>query len=172
MGILQARILKWVALPSSRESFQPRNQTQVSLIAGRFFTSWATREALCSPTCPSYKFSEKSLTYKKKFLSRWVICSDDFVSWASLVTQLVKNPSAIQETWVWFLGWQDPLEKGKFTHSGLENSIDCRVHGVAESDMNEWLSLVSMLTLNHVRKDLNKLLFKIWPFFFAETLNA
>ena len=35
MGILQARILKWVALPSSRESFQPRNQTQVSLIVDR-----------------------------------------------------------------------------------------------------------------------------------------
>ena len=35
MGILQARILEWVAMPSSRESSQPRDQTQVSLIAGR-----------------------------------------------------------------------------------------------------------------------------------------
>ena len=38
MGILQARILEWVAMPSSRGSFQPRDQTQVSHIAGRFFT--------------------------------------------------------------------------------------------------------------------------------------
>ena len=38
-GILQARILEWVALPFSRGSFQPRDQTQVSHIAGRFFTS-------------------------------------------------------------------------------------------------------------------------------------
>ena len=44
-GILQARILEWVAFPFSRESFQPRNQTQVFHIADRFFTSWATGEA-------------------------------------------------------------------------------------------------------------------------------
>ena len=44
-GILQARILEWVAYPFSRGSPQPRDLTQVSRIAGRFFTSWATREA-------------------------------------------------------------------------------------------------------------------------------
>ena len=42
--ILQARILEWVAFPFSRVSTQPRNWTQVSYIAGRFFTSWATRK--------------------------------------------------------------------------------------------------------------------------------
>ena len=45
MGILQARILDWVAFPFSRGSSQPRDQTQVSCIAGRNFNSWATREA-------------------------------------------------------------------------------------------------------------------------------
>ena len=44
-GILQARILEWVVFLFSRGSSQPRDQTQVSLIAGEFFTSWATREA-------------------------------------------------------------------------------------------------------------------------------
>ena len=44
-GILQARRLEWVAFPFSRVSSQPRDRTQVSHIAGRFFTSWATREA-------------------------------------------------------------------------------------------------------------------------------
>ena len=43
-GILQARILEWVAFPFSRGSLQPRDGTQISLIAGGFFTSWATRE--------------------------------------------------------------------------------------------------------------------------------
>ena len=38
-GVLQARILEWVALPFSRESSKPRDRTQVSRIAGRFFTS-------------------------------------------------------------------------------------------------------------------------------------
>ena len=45
-GILQARILEWVVILFSRGSSQPRNQTRVSYIAGGFFTSWATREAL------------------------------------------------------------------------------------------------------------------------------
>ena len=44
-GILQARILEWVAFPFSRGSSQPRDRTQVSRIAGRFFTTWATKEA-------------------------------------------------------------------------------------------------------------------------------
>ena len=45
-GILRARILEWAAFPFSRGSSQPRDRTQVSCIAGGFFTSWATREAL------------------------------------------------------------------------------------------------------------------------------
>ena len=45
-GILQARILEWVTISSSRGSSQPRDQTQVSCIAGRLFTIWASREAL------------------------------------------------------------------------------------------------------------------------------
>ena len=44
-GILQARILEWVAILFSRGSSQPKDQSQVSCIAGRPFTSWATREA-------------------------------------------------------------------------------------------------------------------------------
>ena len=49
--ILQARILEWVAYPFSRESSQPRNHTGISCIAGGFFTSWATREALMDVSC-------------------------------------------------------------------------------------------------------------------------
>ena len=65
-------------------------------------------------------------------------------SWASLVAQLVKSPPAMWETWVRTLGWENPLEKGKATphqYSGLENSMDCIVHGVSECDMAEQLSL-------------------------------
>ena len=47
-GIFQARVLEWIAISFSRGSFQPRNRTQVSRIAGRRFTSWATREAKVS----------------------------------------------------------------------------------------------------------------------------
>jgi len=41
------------------------------------------------------------------------------LSWTSLVAQLVKNPPAMQETMVLFLGWEDPLEKGYATHSSI-----------------------------------------------------
>ena len=44
-GIFQARILEWVAVPFSSRSSQPRDQTQVSCIAGRFFTIWATSDS-------------------------------------------------------------------------------------------------------------------------------
>ena len=40
-------------------------------------------------------------------------------SWASLVAQLGKNPPAMQDTWVQSLGWEDPLEKEKATHSSI-----------------------------------------------------
>ena len=47
-GLLQARILEWVAIPFSRESFQPKDRTWVTPTAGRCFTIWANREAWCN----------------------------------------------------------------------------------------------------------------------------
>ena len=41
-------------------------------------------------------------------------------SWASLMAQLVKNLPVMQETWVRSVGWEDPLEKGKATHSRIQ----------------------------------------------------
>ena len=60
------------------------------------------------------------------------------VYWASLVAQLVKNPPAMQETLVRFLGWEDPLEEGMATHSGIlawripmdRGAWQATVHGV------------------------------------------
>ena len=57
------------------------------------------------------------------------------LSRASLVAQMVKNPPAMRETWVGSLGWQDPLEKGKATHSSIlawKSPL-----GRKESDMTE-----------------------------------
>ena len=58
-------------------------------------------------------------------------------SWASLVAQLVKNPPAMRETWVQSLGWEDPLEKGKATHSSILAWRTPWRH--TESDTNEGL---------------------------------
>ena len=46
LGILQARMLEWVAFSFSRRTSQARDRTQVSHIAGQFFTNWAIREAI------------------------------------------------------------------------------------------------------------------------------
>ena len=66
--------------------------------------------------------------------------------WASLVAQTVKNPPALQETWVWSLGWEDSLEEGMATHSSIlawripmdRGAWQAIVHGVAKS--RTWLS--------------------------------
>ena len=60
---------------------------------------------------------------------------------------MVKNPSAMWETWVQSPGWEDSLEKGKvipLQYSGLENSMDCIVHGVTKT----WTQLSDFHSLN------------------------
>ena len=67
-------------------------------------------------------------------------------SWASLVAQMVKNPPAMQETWVQSLGWDEPLEEGMASHSSIlawripmdRGAWQATVHEVAES--RTWLS--------------------------------
>ena len=90
-GIFQARILERVVISFSRGSSQPRDQTQVSCTAGRFFTIWAP--------------------------GIWV----QLGPWnrASLLAQTVKNLPAIQETWVRAPGQEDPPEKGVAAHSSI-----------------------------------------------------
>ena len=51
--------------------------------------------------------------------SRWNILLISLIAWASLVAQLVKNSSAMWETWVRSLGQEDPLVKGKAIHSSI-----------------------------------------------------
>ena len=77
--------------------------------------------------CPSCS----NLYFHLKYSNQWI--------GVSLVAQLLKNPPAMQETTVRFLGWEDPLEKGKATHSSI---LACTVHGVTESQT--WLSDVSL----------------------------
>ena len=90
-GILQARTLEWVAIPFSRGSSWP---TQVSSIAGRFFTIWATREALYDPV---YIYSFPGGASGKE-----LVCQQE-----------------TQELPVWPLGWEDPLEEERATHSSI-----------------------------------------------------
>ena len=66
-----------------------------------------------------------------------------YLVWASLVAHVVKNPPAMQETWVQSLGWEDPLEKGKATGSSI---LAWRIPwGCKELDMTEQISLLGLL---------------------------
>ena len=85
-GILQARIMEWGAMPSSRGSSWPRDWTHVSYIIGRFFTIWATKKALyilvgisnemlCSQ-CSLSVLYHFALSYSVMFtLTPWLSCS-------------------------------------------------------------------------------------------------
>ena len=67
-GILQARILEWVAYPFSSGSSQPRNWTGVSCITGGFFTNWAIREAPWT----GRRWSKRMSTCRKERRPVWV----------------------------------------------------------------------------------------------------
>ena len=61
----------------------------------------------------------------------WIqVCPAQSGALASLAAQLVKNPSAMRETWVQSLGWEDPLEKGKATHCSI---LAWRIPGTVSS---------------------------------------
>ena len=65
-GILQARVLEWVAISFSRGFSRPRDRTQVSRIAGRRFNLWATREAQGRNCCHMLQHDELWAHYVKK----------------------------------------------------------------------------------------------------------
>ena len=74
--------------------------------------SSAGKESICNAGDPS-------LTHRSgRFAGEWIGYPLEY-SWASLVAQMVKNPPAMQETWVRSRGWADPLEKRTATHSSI-----------------------------------------------------
>ena len=105
MGILQARILAWVAMPSSRGSFQPRDWTQVSHTAGWFFTDWATREAQMA--CPQ----ENYLSEPDQVLgvhSWWAAVYGVTQSWTRL-KGLSSSSSSCLKGLPWWLSGNEPI---------------------------------------------------------------
>ena len=109
--IFQASILEWVAIPFSRGSSQPRDWIQVSCIVG-FAGSSADKESACNAG------DTGSIPESGRSAGEGIGNPHQY-SWASLVAHLVKNLPAMQETWDPCLGWEDPLEKGKATHSSI-----------------------------------------------------
>ena len=133
-GVLQARILKWVAIPFSRESFPPRDQTWASCIAGRFFIIWASREgAVIINMSVFLNIYAQSLSHSWLFGIPWtaahqglhlpLVTGDIYwpqaISWSGLwncskdtfsqkfnliFSDKKKNPSAKAAVWSWIPG--------------------------------------------------------------------
>ena len=95
-GILQARILEWVAIPFSRGSSLPRDQTWVSCTPGRFFTIWATREALR----PRDLTSKEWVTYEATFPEQH-LCAEDW-DWSNS-RQGLRTPAPTHQMGHWSL---------------------------------------------------------------------
>ena len=111
-GFFQTRILEWVAVSYSRGSSQLRDQIHVSYVFWGFPDSSVGKESACKAGDPSLisglgRSPGEGIVHPLQY------------SWASLVAQQVRNPPAMRETWVRSLGWEDPLEKGKVTHSSI-----------------------------------------------------
>ena len=147
-----------VAISFSRESSWPRDQAQVSCIGRQILYCWATREALLNAIhelniiCKYPQFLNlEGVDFKGCY--RIVI--------ASLVAQMVKNPSAKQETWVWSL--VSILEWEMATHANIlawripwtEEPGRLQPMGRKQSDTPEWLtlSLFSAITCTLQNKD-------------------
>ena len=91
-GILQARILEWVAIYFSKGSSRPKDWTWTSCIAGRFFTIWATRETLNFYILTFYikliyilkkKSVSEALSLRVGAQSDWYVGWGDFLEWWS-----------------------------------------------------------------------------------------
>ena len=96
-GIFQARILEWVTFPFSRGSSQSRDQTQVSCIAGGFFTNWATREAHLGIKIKSLKFFLFTALKVKVLVAQ--SCSTLCTSWPVICQASLSMEFFKQEYW-------------------------------------------------------------------------
>ena len=113
-GILQARVLEWVAISFSRGSSRPRDQTLVSCIAGRRFNLWATREALMEKNLYLYKYVYiiESLCCTPQINTLWI----KYISRKILQNQLTAQQ---REKKKWCSGWGARKEKNHWFKNTL-----------------------------------------------------
>ena len=133
-GILPSRILEWIAVSlldfSLRKGFKGYSpdlshapHLGFLLLAFLLMSTWIykpggrVKGVVAHTRWSSHPHGGRGCIRPRAGLSRLSLALQQDTLRASLVAQLVKNPPAMQETWVQSLGWKDPLEKGTATHS-------------------------------------------------------
>ena len=118
------RILEWVAYPFSRGSSRPRNRTEVSCMAGGFFTRWATREALWFLYLSSLTMSKaKIMSFNVLWLQIWqsqVLIMDAEVAYPLYLNYFYSNN--MNYLWIYISRWKTLFKK---RHFFLRNIMDC-----------------------------------------------
>ena len=94
-GILQTRILEWIAIPFSGGAFWPRDRTQVLFIAGRFFTVWATGKITLS-LAPVYSFELKA----QKWWPGFAIKNDEWCQVLLVFPRALSSKAPFPSHWV------------------------------------------------------------------------
>ena len=115
-GILQARILEWVAVSFSRGSSWPRDQTWVSCTAGRFFTTWAPREATREDTILS-EISQSETNAMWSLQGSWLESPRDGGAWRAAGHGVAKSQTRLSD--FTFTFHFHALEKAMATHSSV-----------------------------------------------------
>ena len=145
--ILQARTLEWVAISLSRGASQPRDQTQVSHIAGRRFTLWAINsDQFLNPVCRPlqlvfFKVKVKSFSRVQLFTTSWTVAHQAPPSMGF----------SRQEYWsgLPFPSWVHESGKWKWITQScptLCDPMDCRplgsfIHGIFQTRILEWVAI-------------------------------
>ena len=138
-GILQAGILEWIAIPFSRGSSQPRDQTWISFITGRFFTIRVTREAqfswILSPQKCSINLFFRKLKRKQTTSKAQLVCGQNYYMLPFMVECMLKvNTFKCHlrywgETWSWDTSMLRKIiasPTGEFTIQTLLSSWICK----------------------------------------------
>ena len=126
-----------------QEAGKSKRKILSSLVPGWGLSSWLSADCLLPASLDGKEWKKASLVDLPSLTRGYHRLPT--MRWEFLTTQLVENLPAMQETWVWSLGWKDPLEKGKATHSSI---LAWRIPWTTQPMGSQRLSTTEQLSLH------------------------
>ena len=116
--------------------------------------------------CPLHCKVDYQLLNHQGNPNKYYLLSVRYYSGASLVAQMVKNLSAMPETWVWSLGWEDRLERGMATHSSILAWTEepCGLQSIRSQSQTRWETNTFTVLVIYVLSSLDLVLGLCWVF--------